>query len=121
MQRGRLFLAGDAAHTVPPTGAKGLNLAAADVQVLDRAFGAWYAHGDGDPLAAYTATALRRVWRVQWFSWWMTSMLHRFPDGHADAGDFDLRRQIAELQLVTSSEAVARTLAEHYVGAPPGM
>ncbi len=117
MQRGRLFLAGDAAHTVPPTGAKGLNLAAADVQVLDRAFGARYADGDGEPLAAYTATALRRVWRVQWFSWWMTSMLHRFPD----AGDFDLRRQVAELQLVTSSEAVARTLAEHYVGAPPGM
>ena len=72
---------------------------------------------DGAPLDAYTATALRRVWRVQWFSWWMTSMLHRF----SDAGDFDLRRQIAELQLVTSSEAAARTLAEHYVGAPPGV
>ena len=120
MQRGRLFLAGDAAHTVPPTGAKGLNLAAADVQVLDRAFGAWYGDGDGEPLAAYTATALRRVWRVQWFSWWMTSMLHRFTDA-GGRGDFDLRRQIAELQLVTSSEAAARTLAEHYVGAPPGM
>ena len=117
MQRGRLFLVGDAAHTVPPTGAKGLNLAVADVRVLERALGAWYA-GDAAPLAAYTATALRRVWRVQWFSWWMTSMLHRFPD---DAGEFDLRRQIAELQLVTSSEAAARTLAEHYVGAPPGV
>ena len=116
MQRGRLFLAGDAAHTVPPTGAKGLNLAVADVRVLERALGAWYS-GDAAPLAAYTATALRRVWRVQWFSWWMTSMLHRF----SDAGDFDLRRQIAELQLVTSSEAAARTLAEHYVGAPPGV
>ena len=117
MQRGRLFLVGDAAHTVPPTGAKGLNLAVADVRVLERALGAWYS-GDAAPLAAYTATALRRVWRVQWFSWWMTSMLHRFPD---DAGEFDLRRQIAELQLVTSSEAAARTLAEHYVGAPPGV
>ncbi|MGN6608447.1 MAG: 4-hydroxybenzoate 3-monooxygenase [Jatrophihabitans sp.] len=117
MQRGKLFLVGDAAHTVPPTGAKGLNLAVADVQVLDRALGAWYAEKDEAPLAAYTATALRRVWRVQWFSWWMTSMLHRF----SDAGDFDLRRQIAELQLVTSSEAVARTLAEHYVGSPPGV
>ena len=117
MQRGRLFLVGDAAHTVPPTGAKGLNLAVADVRVLERALGTWYS-GDAAPLAAYTATALRRVWRVQWFSWWMTSMLHRFPD---DAGEFDLRRQIAELQLVTSSEAAARTLAEHYVGAPPGV
>jgi p-hydroxybenzoate 3-monooxygenase len=117
MQRGRLFLAGDAAHTVPPTGAKGLNLAVADVRVLERALGDWYASKDDAPLAAYTATALRRVWRVQWFSWWMTSMLHRF----SDAGDFDLRRQIAELQLVTSSEAVARTLAEHYVGTPPGV
>src|SRR5690242_16349980 len=117
MQRGKLFLVGDAAHTVPPTGAKGLNLAVADVQVLDRALGAWYAEKDESPLAAYTATALRRVWRVQWFSWWMTSMLHRF----SDAGDFDLRRQIAELQLVTSSEAVARTLAEHYVGSHPGV
>jgi len=116
MQRGRLFLVGDAAHTVPPTGAKGLNLAVADVRVLERALGAWYA-GDTAPLAAYTATALRRVWRVQWFSWWMTSMLHRF----SDASDFDLRRQVAELQLVTSSEAVARTLAEHYVGTPPGV
>ena len=117
MQRGRLFLAGDAAHTVPPTGAKGLNLAVADVRVLDRAFGAWYADRDGTLLDAYTATALRRVWRAQRFSWWMTSMLHLF----SDAGDFDLRRQIAELQLVTSSEAAARTLAEHYVGAPPGV
>ena len=116
MQRGRLFLVGDAAHTVPPTGAKGLNLAVADVRVLERALGAWYS-GDTTPLAAYTATALRRVWRVQWFSWWMTSMLHRF----SDASDFDLRRQVAELQLVTSSEAVARTLAEHYVGTPPGV
>jgi p-hydroxybenzoate 3-monooxygenase len=90
------------------------------VQVLERALGAWYS-GDAAPLAEYTATALRRVWRVQWFSWWMTSMLHRFPDSAQDTGDFDLRRQIAELQLVTSSEAVARTLAEHYVGTPPGV
>ena len=88
MQHGRLFLAGDAAHTVPPTGAKGLNLAAADVHVLARALAAYYATGSTDLLETYSATALRRVWRAQHFSWWMTSMLHRFPD----ASDFDLRR-----------------------------
>src|SRR5919107_2774651 len=90
MQHGRLFLAGDAAHTVPPTGAKGLNLAVADVRVLDRAMGAYYEAKDTGLLESYTATALKRVWRAQHFSWWMTSMLHRF----SDATDFDLRRQI---------------------------
>ena len=114
MQHGRLFLAGDAAHTVPPTGAKGLNLAAADVQVLDRALGAYYRGGDTGLLEAYTRTALRRVWRAQWFSFWMTSMLHRF----SDASDFDLRRQVAELDLVTSSPTAAKTLADHYTGLP---
>ena len=99
MQHGRLFLAGDAAHTVPPTGAKGLNLAVADVWVLHRALGAWFESEDGGLLGSYTETVLRRVWRAQHFSWWMTSMLHRFPD----ATDFDLRRQIAELEMVTSS------------------
>jgi p-hydroxybenzoate 3-monooxygenase len=114
MQFGRLFLAGDAAHTVPPTGAKGMNLAVADVHVLDRALGAYYDAKDTGLLEAYTETALRRVWRAQWFSWWMTSMLHRF----SDATDFDLRRQIAELDLVTSSHAAATNLAENYTGLP---
>ena len=99
MQHGRLFLAGDAAHIVPPTGAKGLNLAAADVRVLARALSRLLRDGSTDLLEAYSATALRRVWRAQHFSWWMTSMLHRFPD----ASDFDLRRQLAELDMVTSS------------------
>jgi p-hydroxybenzoate 3-monooxygenase len=114
MQYGRLFLAGDAAHTVPPTGAKGLNLAMADVHVLDRALGAYYQTGDAGLLESYTQTALRRVWRAQWFSFWMTSMLHRF----SDATDFDLRRQVAELELVTSSPTAAKTLADNYVGQP---
>jgi p-hydroxybenzoate 3-monooxygenase len=116
MQHGRLFLAGDAAHTVPPTGAKGLNLAVADVHVLDRALGAYYRSKDTGLLESYTATALRRVWRAQWFSFWMTSMLHRF----SDASDFDLRRQIAELELVTTSPTAATTLAQHYTGMPLG-
>jgi len=114
MQHGRLFLAGDAAHTVPPTGAKGLNLAMADVHVLDRALGAYYDAKDTGLLESYTDTALRRVWRAQHFSWWMTSMLHRF----SDATDFDLRRQIAELDMVVSSPSAARLLAENYVGLP---
>jgi p-hydroxybenzoate 3-monooxygenase len=114
MQYGRLFLAGDAAHTVPPTGAKGLNLAMADVHILDRALGAYFEAKDTGLLESYTQTALKRVWRAQWFSWWMTSMLHRF----SDATDFDLRRQIAELELVTSSPTAARTLAENYTGLP---
>ena len=116
MQHGRLFLAGDAAHTVPPTGAKGLNLAVADVHLLDRALGAHYAEHDDALLAAYTRTALGRVWRTQWFSFWMTSMLHRF----AGADDFDVRRQLAELEMVTSSPAAATTLAVHYTGIPLG-
>ena len=114
MQHGRLFLAGDAAHSVPPTGAKGLNLAAADVHVLARALSAYYASGSTDLLGDYSRTALRRVWRAQHFSWWMTSMLHRFHEGT----EFDLKRQLAELDLVTSSRAAATTLAENYVGMP---
>jgi p-hydroxybenzoate 3-monooxygenase len=114
MQYGRLFLAGDAAHTVPPTGAKGMNLAIADVHVLDRALGAFYDSKDTGLLDSYTATALRRIWRGQWFSFWMTSMLHRF----SDATDFDLRRQLAELDLVTSSPTAAKNLADNYVGLP---
>ena len=114
MQYGRLYLAGDAAHTVPPTGAKGLNLAIADVHVLDRALGACYEANDTGLLEAYTSTVLRRVWRAQHFSWWMTSMLHRF----SDATDFDLRRQIAELEMITGTPSAAKVLAENYVGLP---
>jgi p-hydroxybenzoate 3-monooxygenase len=114
MQHGRLFLAGDAAHSVPPTGAKGLNLAAADAHVLARAMAAYYSLGAADLLEAYSRTALRRVWRGQWFSWYMTQLLHRFPD----SSPFDLKRQLAELELVTTSRAAATTLAENYVGMP---
>jgi p-hydroxybenzoate 3-monooxygenase len=112
MQHGRLFLAGDAAHIVPPTGAKGLNLAVADVRVLADALCDWYATGSSSRLDAYSDTCLRRVWRVQHFSWWMTSMLHRAAGPSA----FEERLQRAQLDYVTRSEAGARTLAENYVG-----
>jgi p-hydroxybenzoate 3-monooxygenase len=112
MQYGRLYLAGDAAHIVPPTGAKGLNLAVADVSVLAAALAKWYAEGDDSLLQAYSATCLRRVWRVQHFSWWMTSMLHRSTGGNG----FESHLQLAQLDYVCSSEAAARTLAENYVG-----
>jgi p-hydroxybenzoate 3-monooxygenase len=114
MQYGRMFLAGDAAHIVPPTGAKGLNLAVADVQVLARAFEKVYKGGSRDLLNDYSRTCLRRVWKVQRFSWWMTSILHLFNTDNA----FDRRRQQAELDYVTSSRAAAQTLAENYVGLP---
>jgi p-hydroxybenzoate 3-monooxygenase len=114
MQHGKLFLAGDAAHIVPPTGAKGLNLAVADVRILARAFEEFYAGRGTERLQRYSATCLRRVWKVQRFSWWMTSMLHRFPDENA----FDHRRQLAELDYITSSRAGQTTLAENYVGLP---
>jgi p-hydroxybenzoate 3-monooxygenase len=114
MQHGRLFLAGDAAHIVPPTGAKGLNLAAADVRVLAGALAEFYASGKKDLLESYSKTCLRRIWKVQRFSWWMTSMLHLFDTDNA----FDQRRQLAELDYVTSSRAASRTLAENYVGLP---
>jgi p-hydroxybenzoate 3-monooxygenase len=112
MQHARLFLAGDAAHIVPPTGAKGMNLAVADVRVLADAICEFYDAGSSAGLEAYSATCLRRVWRVQHFSWWMTSMLHRV----AGASEFEQRLQRAQLDYVTSSEAGARTLAENYVG-----
>jgi p-hydroxybenzoate 3-monooxygenase len=112
MQYGRLFLAGDAAHVVPPTGAKGLNLAAADVCVLARALAAFYREGRREPLEQYSETALGRVWRAEQFSWWMTSLLHRFPD--ADA--FQQRLQRAQLDHVTSSRSAMTMLAENYVG-----
>ncbi len=116
MQHGRLFLAGDAAHAVPPTGAKGLNLAAADVHVLARALSSRYATGSSDLLDAYSRTALRRVWRAQHFSWWMTSMLHRFEG----ASEFDEKRQLAEPDLVTNTVPAATSLAQNYVGMPLG-
>jgi p-hydroxybenzoate 3-monooxygenase len=114
MQYGRLFLTGDAAHIVPPTGAKGLNLAVADVRVLAHALAHFYTSGQEDLLDQYSQTCLRRVWKVQRFSWWMTSMLHRFGSDSA----FDRRRQLAELDYVTSSRAASTALAENYVGLP---
>lgn len=114
MQSGRLFLAGDAAHIVPPTGAKGMNLAVSDVAILAKALERFYAAQDGSQLAQYSDICLRRVWKVQRFSWWMTSMLHRMPD----ANEFDHRRQLAELDYVTSSETASKSLAENYVGLP---
>jgi len=115
MQYGRLFLAGDAAHIVPPTGAKGLNLAIGDVRVLAGALAEFYhAGGRSSRLEQYSQTCLRRVWRVQRFSWWMTSMLHCF----ADDNPFDRRRQLAELDYVISSRAASQSLAESYTGLP---
>jgi p-hydroxybenzoate 3-monooxygenase len=114
MQFGRLFLAGDAAHIVPPTGAKGMNLAVADVRVLARAFTQFYRTGLTDLLDSYSATCLRRVWRAEHFSWWMTTLLHRFPD----AAPFEQKLQLSELDYVTRSCAAATSLAENYVGLP---
>jgi p-hydroxybenzoate 3-monooxygenase len=114
MRFGRLFLAGDAAHIVPPTGAKGLNLAAADIRVLARALQRYYANGDTDLIERYSDICLRRVWKAQRFSWWMTSMLHRFDSD----SEFDQRRQRAELEYVAESSAASLSLAENYVGLP---
>jgi p-hydroxybenzoate 3-monooxygenase len=114
MQYGRLYLLGDAAHIVPPTGAKGMNLAVADAYVLAGALASYFERGDGAALARYSETCLRRVWRTQHFSGWMTSMLHRFP-GH-DA--FQQRLQIAQLRYIVSSRAARTSLAENYVGLP---
>jgi p-hydroxybenzoate 3-monooxygenase len=115
MQFGRMFLAGDAAHIVPPTGAKGMNLAMADVRVLSRGIERFYRKGENAGLESYSRTALRRVWKGQRFSYWMTSMLHRFGGEYAE---FDMKRQLAELDYVTSSEAAATSLAENYSGLP---
>jgi p-hydroxybenzoate 3-monooxygenase len=116
MQVGRLFLAGDSAHIVPPTGAKGMNLAMADVRVLARAFERFYRNNQSDGLENYSATCLRRVWKGQRFSWWMTQMLHRQREG--DYAAFDMKRQLAELDYVTSSYAASVSLAENYAGLP---
>ncbi|WP_069266240.1 4-hydroxybenzoate 3-monooxygenase [Paraburkholderia nodosa] len=113
MQHGRLFLAGDAAHIVPPTGAKGLNLAVADVRVLTAALVAFYKEGRTDLLDGYSETALRRIWRAEHFSYWMTRMMHRLDD----ATPFEQRLQVAELEHVTTSRAAATAMAENYVGA----
>ena len=110
MQYGRLFLAGDAAHIVPPTGAKGLNLAVSDVRILAAALVDWYGGGGSAGLDGYSDACLRRVWRAEHFSWWMTSMLHRHGD------EFDARLQLSQLRYVTSSPAAARSLSENYVG-----
>ena len=114
MQHGRMFIAGDAAHTVPPTGAKGLNLAVADAVVLSRALVEHFRRGASRGLEEYSATAMRRVWRAQHFSWWFTSLMHRFDD----VGEFDQRRQRAELDMILQSRAAAQVLAENYVGLP---
>jgi p-hydroxybenzoate 3-monooxygenase len=114
MRFGRLFLAGDAAHIVPPTGAKGMNLAIADIRVLARALTALFRERSETLLDAYSATCLRRIWKAQRFSWFMTSMLHRWDD----ASPFDQRRQLAELDTVTGSQAASTALAENYVGLP---
>jgi p-hydroxybenzoate 3-monooxygenase len=114
MRYGRLFLAGDSAHIVPPTGAKGLNLAASDVVALARALKAFYERGRTEWLDEYSDVCLRRVWKAQRFSWWMTSTLHRAPD----ESEFDHQRQIADLDYLTSSRAAMTSLAEQYVGLP---
>lgn len=115
MRHGRLFLAGDAAHIVPPTGAKGLNLAVADVALLAKALGALLTEADPRLIDSYEATALARVWRITHFSWWMTSMLHT-----VGTDDFDAQLQLAQLRWVASSPAAATGLAENYVGLPLG-
>ncbi len=114
MQHGRLFLAGDSAHIVPPTGAKGMNLAFADVVYLSRALERFYKANSTAGLDGYSAKAQRRVWYAQRFSWWMTQIMHRFPTENA----FDRRRQLSDLDYLTSSEAASRSLAEQYVGLP---
>ena len=114
MRFGRLFLAGDAAHIVPPTGAKGMNLAVADVRVLTRGLKEFYSSGNMGTLDGYSEACLRRVWKASRFSWWMTSMLHRFEGDN----DFQYRMQVAELDYVTGSKAASTSLAENYVGLP---
>jgi p-hydroxybenzoate 3-monooxygenase len=114
LQNGRVFLVGDAAHTVPPTGAKGMNLAVNDVRILHEGLLELFTNNSTAGLDRYEERALHRIWRAQHFSWWMTSMLHSTPD----ASDFDRRRQIGELESVVSSEAAMTYLAEAYTGWP---
>jgi p-hydroxybenzoate 3-monooxygenase len=114
MRFGRLFLAGDAAHIVPPTGAKGLNLAASDVGFLAQALREFYAEKSSAGIDSYSARCLRRVWRAERFSWWFTSLMHKFPE----TGEFGLRMQHAELDYLVGSRAASTALAENYVGLP---
>jgi len=114
MRHGRLFLAGDSAHIVPPTGAKGLNLAASDVAYLSEALIAFFGRGDESALSGYQAKALARIWKAERFSWYLTKLMHRFPED----GAFEHRMQIAELDYVASSEAMQTVIAENYVGLP---
>ncbi|WP_214366484.1 4-hydroxybenzoate 3-monooxygenase [Pseudonocardia sp. H11422] len=120
MRHGRLFLAGDAAHIVPPTGAKGMNLAVADVRVLADALTGFFATGSETGLDEYSTTCLRRVWRAEHFSWWMTSMLHRFGEDDAAGDPFGRRLQLSQLRYTVSSRAASTSLAENYVGLPYG-
>ena len=113
LRYGRLFLAGDSAHIVPPTGAKGLNLAASDIHYLNRALGAFY-EGRTDLIEAYSETCLRRIWKSERFSWWMTTLLHQFPEDSV----FKRRMRRAELDYLVGSEAAMASLAENYVGLP---
>jgi p-hydroxybenzoate 3-monooxygenase len=114
MRHGSLFLAGDSAHIVPPTGAKGLNLAASDVAYLSSALIEWFNSGSKDGIDTYSARALDRVWKSERFSWQLTKLMHRFPGD----GSFERRMQVAELDYIASSEAAQKTIAENYVGLP---
>jgi len=114
MSYGRLYLAGDSAHILPPTGAKGLNLAISDVHYLSNALIAHFQYGNDKLLQQYSATALKRVWSAARLSWYLTSLLHRFPD----QGTFDLRMQENELEFLAGSETAMENLAEQYVGLP---
>ncbi len=114
MRWGQLFLCGDAAHIVPPTGAKGLNTAASDVHYLFEGFKSWYGSQDSAGLDTYSQRALARVWKAERFSWWFSSLMHRFPD----QSDFDLRMQQSELEFLRTNDAAQKAFAENYVGLP---
>jgi p-hydroxybenzoate 3-monooxygenase len=114
MRHGRLFLAGDAAHIVPPTGAKGLNLAATDVKYLSEAMIDYFKSHSNTGIDHYSERCLKRIWRAERFSWWLTSLMHRFPD----TGDFGQKIQEAELDYLVNSESLSRSLSENYVGLP---